>query len=80
MGRPSLAIGGLVALAMMVVLPEGGAGHTPRQRFTRIARSADSSLWWQLTALLRAPGLRDTEAAIRGMLASVELLPVDEPV
>jgi hypothetical protein len=28
MGRPSLAIGGLVALAMMVVPPEGGGPHT----------------------------------------------------
>jgi hypothetical protein len=28
MGRPSLAIGGRVALAMMVVLPEGGGPHT----------------------------------------------------
>jgi hypothetical protein len=38
------------------------------------------SLWWQLTALLRGPGLPHNEAAIREMLSSAELLPVTEPV
>ena len=46
----------------------------------RIARSPGSSLWWQLTALLRGPGLRHNEAAVRRMLSSAELLPVTEPV
>jgi hypothetical protein len=46
----------------------------------RIARSPGSSLWWQLTALLRGPGLRHNEAAVRGMLSSAELLPVTAPV